>query len=324
MKIAIFGAGAIGGFLGARLSHCGHDVSLVARGDHLAAIRERGLQVRSAVLGDFTAHPLATGDPADIGPVDAVVMTVKAHGVTHAARMIAPLLGPETAVVHMQNGIPWWYFHGLDGPWDGARLESVDPGGTISGHIDPRRVVGGIVYCSSQVVEPGVIAHLNNMRYLLGEPDGATSVRVERLAGAITSAGLQSVISPDIREQIWIKVLGNAAFNPISALTGSTMEQMMLCPETRALCDAVMSEVRAIAAEFGIEIPVSNQQRLDGALAVGPHKTSMLQDVEAGRPMELAPIVGAVIEIAAKTSVPVPNLRAVHACAKLLGARPAA
>lgn len=318
MKIAIFGAGAIGGFLGVTLSHRGQDVSLVVRGAHLAAIRERGLRVRSAMLGDFSAHPFATDDPSEIGPVDIVVITVKAHSVTQAAPMIAPLLGFDTPVVNVQNGIPWWYFHGLDGKWKDARLESVDPGGVIREHIDPARVIGGIAYCSSRVIEPGVISHLNNIRFLLGEPDGTVSERARRLSDAIVSAGLESPISTSIREQIWVKVLGNAPFNPISALTGATMEQMMLCAQSRRLCDAVMGEVRAVAAAFGSDIPITNQQRLDFAESVGAHKTSMLQDFEAGRPLELEPIVGAVIEMAEKAGLIVPHLRAIYACAKLL------
>lgn len=321
MKIAIFGAGAIGGFLGATLSRRGQDVALVVRGAHLAAIRQHGLRVHSAILGDFTARPFATDNPTRIGPVDFVAMTVKAHGVTIAAPMIAPLLGPDTPVVTVQNGIPWWYFHGLEGKWKDARLESADPGGVIRDHIEPARVIGGIAYCSSRVIEPGVISHLNNIRFLLGEPGGAASERARRLSDAIVSAGLESPVSTSIREQIWVKVLGNAPFNPISALTGATMEQMMRCAESRRLCDAAMSEVRAVAAAFGSDIPVTNRQRLDFAESVGAHKTSMLQDFEAGRTLELEPIVGAVIEMAGKADLAVPHLRAIYACAKLL-ARP--
>ena len=322
MKFAVYGAGAIGAFMGARLMNAGNEVALIARGPHLEAMRAKGLRIRSQIVGDFECRPQVTDDPADIGEVDAVILGVKAHGLTAIAPKLGPLLGPETTVVTTQNGIPWWYFHGLGGEWQGARLESVDPGGVIAAHIEARRVIGCLAYCSSKVVEPGVIEHIDGVRFPLGEPDMTRSGRIQELAAIFNAAGLKAPIRADMRHEIWVKVLGNAPLNPISALTRATLLDVLQHPPTRELARTMMEEVVRVAEALGVKIRITVEQRLEGAEKVGHHKTSMLQDVEAGRPIELEPIVGAVIELAEKTGVEVPNLRAMYACTRLLaGAR---
>ncbi len=312
MKFAIYGAGAIGGFLGARLAVAGEDVSLIARGPHIEAIRANGLRVRSAVLDDFSTNAPATDDPADIGEVDVVVLGVKSHALTAIAPKLAPLLGTDTIVVTTQNGVPWWYFHGLDGPLAGERLESVDPGGVIAEAIDAGRVIGCLAYCSASVAEPGVIEHVEGVRFPLGEPDGSRSERIVGLSKTFEGAGLKAPIRKDMRHDIWVKVLGNAAFNPISAITRKTLGAMLADSPTRELARAVMEEVIETAAGIGVRIRISAQKRLEGAAQVGGHKTSMLQDIEAGRPIEIEPIVGAVIELAEKVGVRTPHLRDVY------------
>ena len=320
MKFAVYGAGAIGAFMGARLMNAGNEVALIARGPHLEAMRAKGLRIRSPVVGDFECRPQVTNDAADIGEVDAVILGVKAHGLTAIAPKLGPLLGPDTTVVTTQNGIPWWYFHGLGGQWQGARLESVDPGGVIAAHIEARRVIGCLAYCSSKVIEPGVIEHLEGVRFPLGEPDGTRSERIQKLAAIFNAAGLKAPIRTDMRHDIWVKVLGNAALNPISALTRATLLEMLQHPPTRELARALMQEVVRVAGALGVRIRITIERRLEGAEKIGHHKTSMLQDVEAGRPIELEPIVGAIIELAEKTGVEVPNLRAMYACTRLLAA----
>jgi len=318
VKFAVYGAGAIGAFMGARLMNGGNEVALIARGPHLAAMRTKGLRIRSKIVGNFECHPQVTDDPAEIGEVDAVVLGVKAHGLTAIAPKLGPLLGPETTVVTTQNGIPWWYFHGLGGQWQGTHLESVDPGGVIAAHIDARRVIGCLAYCSSKVVEPGVIEHIDGVRFPLGEPDTTRSGRIQELAAIFNAAGLKAPIRTDMRHEIWVKVLGNAALNPISALTRATLLDILQHPPTRELARVLMEEVIRVAEALGTKIRITIERRLEGAEKVGHHKTSMLQDLEVGRPIELEPIVGAVIELAEKTGVEVPNLRAMYACTRLL------
>ena len=320
MKFAVFGAGAIGGLIAGRLLETGHDVAVIARGAHLAAIRERGLRIRSTLFGDTTCRPRASEDPGEIGPVDVVVLGVKAHSLTPVAPRLAPLFGPETICLTTQNGLPWWYFAGLSGRWAGTRLESVDPGGTIAAHIDARRVIGSVVYVSAGLTEPGVLDHVEGARLPIGEPDGSRSPRVQELAAIFSDAGLRSSVRSDIRADIWTKLLGNATFNPISALTRGDMKQLLDLPETRALIAEGMEEVRAVAAALGVSIAISTERRIAGAGQVGNHKTSMLQDLEANRALELDPILGAVVELAAKTEVAVPRLESLYACAKLLSA----
>lgn len=317
MKIAIVGAGAIGAFLGAKLALSGEDVYLIARGPHLRAMQADGVRVRSPE-GDFEAHPTATDDYESIGPVDFVFLTVKAHGLTGIAPNLAPLLGPDTAVVSAQNGIPWWYFMGHGGPFDGESIESVDPGGVIAGAIDQSRIIGCVIYPSTAIVEPGVIEHIEGNRFSLGELDGSSSDRCKRLAGAFIAAGLRAPIRGHIRHDMWIKLLGNVVFNPMSALTGATLVEMVTHPETSATVRAVMTEADEVAQGLGVRLPFTVEQRMEGARKVGAHKTSMLQDLEAGRPMELESVVGVVIELGEKLGLPMPLTRTLYSCARLL------
>ncbi len=307
MKSVIAGAGAIGAYIGARMARAGEDVTLFARGPHLKAMQERGIRV---VMGSdsFEVRPAVTGDLASVGPVDVVFLGVKAHGLTALAPTLAPLLGPDTVVVSMQNGVPWWF----------APLERVDPGGAIAKAIEPRRVVGSIAYFSTEVTEPGVVRHIEGNRISMGEPDGSRTERTKKIAAALVAAGLRCPVTTHLREEIWVKILGNCSFNPISALTRATIAKMLGDPDTAALVRSIMEEGEAVATKMGMKLPVSIDQRLAGAAAVGEHKTSMLQDLEAGRPLEVEALVGAVIELGEKLGVPMPHLRAVYACAKLL------
>jgi 2-dehydropantoate 2-reductase len=317
MKFAVVGAGAIGAFVGAMLARSGEDVTLIARGAHLRVMRKRGVRVRGS-LGNFKAHPAATDDPASIGEVDVALLTLKAHSLVEMAPRLAPLLGPETCLVSAQNGIPWWYFYRHGDEWEGTRLETVDPGGVISQHLDPARVVGCVVYPSTIIAEPGVIEHIEGTRFTIGEPDGSKSERCRRIADTFIKAGLRCPIRADIRREMWVKLMGNFAFNPISALTRATLVEIIQRPETRALAVEIMTEAEAVADKLGIDIGVSVEQRLDGAEKVGDHKTSMLQDLEAGRPMELDAIVGAVVELGAKLGLPMQRSRVLYALMKLL------
>jgi 2-dehydropantoate 2-reductase len=326
MKFLVAGAGAIGAYLGARMARAGLDVTLFARGPHLRAMQENGVRVESAEGGpgkgpgeSFEARPRVVGDLAEAGPADVVFLGVKAQGLPALAPHLAPALGPETAVVGTQNGVPWWFFQAGGGPLEGTRLERVDPGGVIAAAIAPRRVVGSIVYFATEIVRPGVIRHTEGDRISLGEPDGSRSERVRQIAKALVAAGLRAPITTRIRHEIWVKILGNAAFNPISVLTRATLAGMTRDPEVSQLARNIMAEVEAVARALGMELPVTIEQRMAGAAGVGEHKTSMLQDLEAGRGMELEAIVGAVVELGERLNIPMPHTRTVYACAKLLG-----
>jgi len=317
VKIVIAGAGAIGGYIGARLTRAGADVVLFARGPHLQAMKDRGLRVVSPD-GDFEVRPVVASDLRSIGPADVVFLGVKAHSLTALAPQIRPLLGASTVVVSTQNGIPWWYFQGYGGKLDGLRLERVDPGGVIADSIEPRRVVGSLAYFSTDIAQPGVIHHTEGNRISFGEPDGTRSDRCRQIAEALIAAGFRCPITARFRHEIWVKLLGNVAFNPISALTGATLAEMVQHPDVSRLIRTVMEETEAVAAQLGIELPISIEQRMAGAEKVGAHKTSMLQDLEAGRPLELEAVVGAVVELADRLGVAVPTTRAMYAAAKLL------
>lgn len=317
MKSVIVGAGAIGAYVGAAMARAGQDVTLFARGAHLRAMQEKGVTVQTAD-GEYHVQPKATGDLESVGPVDAVFLAVKAHSLPEVAPRIAPLLGPETVVVGMQNGVPWWFFAVPGVPCSGMRLESIDPGGVISSAIEPRRVIGSIAYIAAEIVEPGVVRHIESNRLSMGEPDGARSDRVRAIAQSLVAAGLKVPITTNLRSEIWVKVLGNIAFNPISALTGGTLARIAGYPDTRNLVRHIMEEASEVAAKIGLSLPVTIEQRIDGAAKIGEHKTSMLQDLEKGRPLELEPISGAVLEIGDKLGVPMPCTRAVYACTKLL------
>jgi 2-dehydropantoate 2-reductase len=320
VKIVIAGAGAIGGYLGARLAQAGADVVLFARGPHLRAMQERGLHVVSAE-GDFSVRPRVTGALASIGVADVVFLGVKAHSLTSLAPSLRPLFGPDTVVVSTQNGIPWWYFHEHGGELDGLSLERVDPGGVIAASIEHRRVIGSLAYFATDIVEPGVIHHTEGNRISFGEPNGERSDRVRGITAALTAAGLRCPITTRIRHEIWVKLLGNVAFNPISVLTGGTLEQLTRHPDVSRLARAVMVEAEGVASKLGIELPITIDQRMAGAEKVGAHKTSMLQDYEAGRPMEIEAVVGAVVELGERLGVPMPSTNAVYACVKFLGER---
>jgi len=323
VRIAIVGAGAIGGFIGAKLANAGADVVLFARGPHLRAMQERGLRVVGDE-GELEVKPEVTGDLAAIGRADVIVLGVKAHSLTTLAPQLRPLFGPDTVVVSTQNGIPWWYFQNYPGELNGLHLERVDPGGTIAKAIEPERVIGSLAYFSTDIAEPGVIHHTEGNRLSLGEPSGARTDRVKALAELLIGAGLRAPVTTRFRHEIWVKLLGNVAFNPISALTGGTLEELVRHPETSAVIRGIMAETEAVAAKLGIELPISIDQRMAGAEKVGAHKTSMLQDLEAGRPLELEPIVGATVELGERLGVQMPATRAVYACAKLLDERRAA
>jgi 2-dehydropantoate 2-reductase len=316
VRIVIAGAGAIGGYVGARLARAGADVVLFARGPHLQAMQARGLRVRSAD-GDFEVRPQVTGDLNTIGKADVVFLGVKAHGLTALAPALAPLLGPDTSVVSTQNGIPWWYFQNHGGELDGLRLERVDPGGVIAASIEPRRVIGSLAYFATDVAEPGVIHHTEGNRISFGEPDGSKSERAKAIAETLIAAGFRCPVTARFRHEIWVKLLGNVAFNPISALTGGTLEELVRHPDTSKVVRQIMAETGAVAGKLGVEMPISIDQRMAGAEKVGAHKTSMLQDLEAGRPLELEAVVGAVVELGDRLGVATPATRAVYACAKM-------
>ena len=317
MRIVIAGAGAIGGYLGAKLTRAGADVVLFARGPHLRAMQQRGLRVHSPE-GDFEVKPAVTGELASIGQADVVFLGVKAHSLSALAPLLPPLFHQDTVVVSTQNGIPWWYFQGAGGDLDGLALERVDPGGVIARAIEPRRIVGSLAYFSTDLAEPGVIHHTEGNRISFGEPSGERSERVKRIAEVLIAAGLRAPATTRIRHEIWVKLLGNVAFNPISALTGGTLEELVRHPEVSQVVREVMRETEAVAAKLGIELPISIEQRMAGAEKVGAHKTSMLQDLEAGRPMEIEAVVGAVVELGEQLEVAMPVTRAVYACVKLL------
>lgn len=317
MKIVIAGAGAIGGYLGARLAQAGADVTLFARGPHLQAMRERGLRVEGPDE-HVEVRPQVTGSLDTIGQVDVVFLGVKAHSLPDLAPRLRPLFGPNTVVVSTQNGIPWWYFQQHGGELDGMSLERVDPGRVIATAIEPRRVIGSIAYFSTEIEKPGLIRHIEGNRISFGEPDGSKSERCAQITQALIAAGLRCPMTTRIRQEIWVKLLGNVAFNPISALTGGTLVGIAQHPEASQLVRDVMKETEAVAQRLGIELPISIDQRIAGAAKVGAHKTSMLQDVEAGRPMELEAVVGAVIELGERLGIQMPATRAVYACAALL------
>lgn len=312
MKVAVYGAGAIGGLVGARLARSGIDVTLVARGAHLAAMEAKGLGV-IAPDGQFTVRPRVTGNPAEAGIQDFIIIALKAQGVPAIAGNLAAMLGPETAVVMAVNGIPWWYFHGVEGPLRDTRLPILDPDDRLWQLVGPERVIGCVVYPAAEVAEPGVIRHVDGDRLSLGEPDGSRSERVGRLSAALIAAGFKAPVRTDIRTEIWVKLWGNAAFNPISALTGATLAEICGDPGTRAVARAIMLETEAVAGRLGIRMPIDIERRIAGAAAVGAHKTSMLQDFERGRPIELDAIVGAVTELGRLVGVPTPAVDAIYA-----------
>ncbi|HXN78255.1 MAG TPA: 2-dehydropantoate 2-reductase [Candidatus Dormibacteraeota bacterium] len=317
MRVAILGAGATGGFLGARLARAGTDVVLIARGPHLQAMRESGLRLIEPD-GESIVRVEATDDLESVRSADFVFVTLKAHSVPAMAGRLAASLGAGTAVVSAQNGIPWWYFQRHGGELDGTHLETVDPGGMIGRMIDPQRVIACIVYPATSVVAPGIVRHVEGERFSLGELDGSHTERIAALSGLLTGAGLKAPVQPRIRQELWVKLMGNAVFNPLSALTRASLGAMAESPVLAPVVRAAMEEVDAVAGRLGIEIPVSIDQRVRGAARVGDHKTSMLQDLEAARPLEIDAITGSVVELAGRLGVPVPHLETIYASVKVL------
>jgi 2-dehydropantoate 2-reductase len=320
VRIAILGAGATGGFLGARLAKAGVDVVLIARGPHLQAMRESGLRLIETD-GESTVRVEATDDLAAVGGSDFVFVTLKALSLPAIAERLAAGLGDRTAVVSAQNGIPWWYFQRHGGELEGTHLETVDPGGMIARTIDPTRVIACIVYPATSVVGPGVVRHVEGERFSLGELDGSQTERIAALSGVLAGAGLKAPVQPRIRQELWVKLMGNAVFNPLSVLTRATLGDMAQSTVLAPVVRAAMEEVDAVAGRLGIEIPVSIDQRIRGAARVGDHKTSMLQDLEAGRPLEIDAITGSVVELAGRLGVAAPHLETIYASAKVLAAR---
>ncbi|MGQ0511790.1 MAG: 2-dehydropantoate 2-reductase [Betaproteobacteria bacterium] len=320
MKIAIVGAGAIGGYLGAKLAIAGEDVTFIARNKNLEAIRANGFRL---ILEDGREEHAPTAKAVqrmlDAGPQDAVLITLKAHQVRDVLPELRELFGPQTMVVTMINGLPWWYFHKLAGPYEGRSLESVDPGGLIASHIEPERLIGSVVYPASELVAPGVVRLIEGNRFTLGELDGTRSERIEALSQTMIRAGFKSPVSKDIRGEIWLKLWGNLCFNPLSALTHATLEDICRDPLTRELAATMMTEAQTIANKLGVEFKISIDKRIAGAEAIGAHKTSMLQDVEHGRALELEALVGSVVELGRITGTPTPTIGAIHAAASLLG-----
>ena len=314
-RLCVFGAGAIGGYLGAKLALAGSDVSLIARGPHLEAIRSKGL----TLIEDNEPHTVkvrASDDPAELGEQDTIFVTLKAHSIPSVVGGLKHLLGPETAVVFAVNGVPWWYFHGHDGDHAGHRLESVDPGGVIWDGIGPERAVGCVVYPAAETPEPGTILHRSGDRFSLGEPSGERTPRVKEISDTLIAAGMKAPVRPRIRDEIWIKLWGNASFNPVSALTGGTLGEIAQDPGTRSVISRIMEETQAVGEALGIRFPIDIEKRIAGAEAIGGHRTSMLQDLEKGRAMEIDALVGAVQELARLADVPTPTLDAVLALVK--------
>lgn len=317
MKVGILGAGATGGFLGARLAKAGADVVLIARGPHLRAMTETGLRLIEPD-GETTVRVNATDDLGALRGVDAVFVTLKAHALPPIAERLAANLGADTAVVSAQNGIPWWYFQRHGGELEGISLETVDPGGLVARTIDRERVIACIVYPATSVVGPGVVRHVEGEKFSLGELDGKPTPRILALSSLLGGAGLKAPVQSRIRQELWVKLMGNAVFNPMSVLTHASLGAMAESHELAPIVRASMEEVDAVAQRVGIQIPISIDQRIRGAARVGDHKTSMLQDLESGRPMEIDAVVGSVVELAGRLGVPVPHLETMYACVRAL------
>lgn len=320
MKIAVIGAGAIGGYLGARLALAGNEVTFIARGANLEAIRKNGFKLIEEDGSEHVAkNAQAVLSMEEAGAQDIVLLALKAHQVSALAADVPKLFGPETAVVTLQNGIPWWYFYKHGGDLAGRPVQSVDADGNIARHIPNERIIGCVVYPASELVAPGVVKVIEGNRFSLGEPDGTESERIKKISDTFKQAGFKSPVSTDIRSEIWLKLWGNLSFNPISALTHATLVDICQYPPTRNVAAMMMTEAQTIAEKLGIKFRISLEKRIAGAEAVGKHKTSMLQDVEAGRAIELEALVGSVLEMGKLTQTPTPYIEAVYGCAALLG-----
>jgi 2-dehydropantoate 2-reductase len=319
VKIAIIGAGAIGGYVGVKLALAGEDVTFIVRGANLDAIRKKGMKL---IMHDGTEHVAdkvkATNNYAEAGPQDLVILAMKAHQVEAVANELPKLFGPDTAVVTMQNGIPYWYFHNHGGPFEGSQVHSVDPSGIQSKMIPAQRVIGCVVYPASELVAPGVVKHIEGDRFPVGELDGSTSERVTRISECFSKAGFKAPVLDNIRSEIWLKLWGNLTFNPISSLSHSTLVDICQFPLTRDLAANMMREAQEVAHKLGIGFRVTLDKRIAGAEKVGKHKTSMLQDIEAGRAPEIDALVGSVVELGRLTQTPTPHIDTVYALVKLL------
>jgi len=316
MRICVFGAGAIGGYMGVKLAESGADVSLVARGPHLAAMKSNGLRLIEET-GETTVNPIASDDPAHLGVQDYIIVTLKAHSVPAVVPKMAPLIGPNTTIVSGVNGVPWWYFHGVGGSFEGTRLTSVDPGDVQWNGFGPDKVLGCVVYPAAEVIEPGVIKHIEGNRFSLGEPDGSKSDRAVALSKALISSGLKAPVRSKLRDEIWVKLWGNLSFNPISALTHATLDVLCTDPGTRGVARGMMVEAQEIAEKLGVKFPIDVERRIDGGAAVGAHRTSMWQDLDQGRPMEIDALVKSVQELGALTKTATPTIDTVLALTQL-------
>lgn len=316
MKIAVVGAGAIGGYFGGLLSRAGHDVTLIARGAHRDAIRSSGLAIESK-SERFVTHPACTDEPAEAGPQDLVLLSLKAPAVPAMAEKMLPLFGPDTALITAMNGISYWYFHKHGGPLDGYRIASVDPGNRQWDLIGPQRAIGSVVWVAGAIAAPGVIHHSGGNRLPLGEPDNSRSERIQRISTALTAAGIDAPVLDNIRQEIWTKLWGNLSYNPVSVLTHGTLEGLSRDADARAVLGGMMEESRRVGEKLGIDFPVSIEQRMGMAEKVGPHKTSMLQDLEAGRPMEIGGLLGVIAELARKLEIATPTIDTVLALLKV-------
>ena len=319
MKICVVGAGAIGGMLGVKLALSGHEVSLILRGANLRAVQENGLMLIEESGNELLAKPIrATSNIAEVGAQDVVILGLKAHQVAAVAPELPTLMHSATRVVTMQNGIPWWYFHKLPGEYTGMPVRSVDPDGLIARSIPIDSVIGSVVYPASEVIRPGVIKVIEGNRFTLGEIDGSDTPSIRAISDAFKAAGFKAPVSGDIRSEIWLKLWGNLSFNPISALTHATLEDICTHAPTRQLAASMMTEAQAIGEKLGVQFKVSLEKRIAGAQAVGQHKTSMLQDVEQGRALELQALVASVMQMGQMTGTPTPTIDAVYALASLL------
>lgn len=311
-SICVFGAGAIGGLIAAKLEEAGTPVTVVARGPHGEALRGNGLRLVSGGRETVT-RPRVADDPKQIGPQDYLVLTLKAHSLLPAKEQLAPLIGPNTTIVAAVNGVPWWYTYKIGGEFDGRRIESVDPGGMLTAALPPSQVLGSIVYPAAEIVEPGVIEHTYGDRFSLGEPDGARSERATTLSELLIKAGLKAPVRPRIRDELWVKLWGNMAFNPLSALTTATLDKLIAEPGTHAVCRALMIEGQQVAEKLGVKFAIGVDKRIAGGAEVGAHKTSMLQDLEKGRPLEIEALLGSVVEMSEWVGVDMPIGRTVLA-----------
>ena len=319
MRVCIVGAGAIGGLMGAKLALSGEEVTVIDQGAHLEAIKENGLKLIWEDGTEYVAEVAKTTDNLEeAGEQDLIILGLKAHYLDQVAKEISLITGPETMIVTVQNGIPWWYFHKHGGEFDGHPLDSLDPDRILTKNIDADKIIGCVVYPAAAVIEPGVIRHVEGDRFPIGELDGSESARVQKLKDTLENAGFRSRVLDDIRSEIWLKAWGNLSFNPISALTHATLVDICQFAETRKLAETMMTEAQAIAEKLGITFRHTIEKRIAGAEGVGAHKTSMLQDVESGRSLETEALIGAILELGNLTETPAPAIEAVYACVKLL------